>query len=189
MFVAMNDDSWKFDRFYREGVTLREGARVWIRCLRPVDRNKILEGFDHLSSTSRYLRFLTPKAWLSDDELRFFTELDGLNHFGIVAVESAPDGSEGAGVGVARFLRLPEEPEVAEPAVTVVDDMQGQGVGRVLLERLAEAARERGIRRFRCFILSGNRRGQELVHHVFPRAHFDLRGEVLVADFPIAGHE
>ena len=180
----MTPGHWKFDDSYRERVTLRDGSRVVIRCLHSEDRAKILEGFDHLSSTSRYLRFLTPKRLLSDEELRFFTEIDGLNHFGIVAVRCEGD-YEGPGVGVARFLRLPDEPRTAEPAITVVDEMQGQGVGRFLFERLAVAAYERGILRFRCFILSENRRGQELVRHLFPNAHFELRGEVLIAEFPI----
>ncbi|MFZ0428508.1 MAG: GNAT family N-acetyltransferase [Acidobacteriota bacterium] len=177
----------KFDDSYLERATLRDGSSILLRCLQPEDREKILEGFDHLSSTSRYLRFLTPKRLLSEEELRFFTEIDGLNHFGIVAVQPAADGSEGPGVGVARFLRLPEEPDTAEPAVTVVDDMQGQGVGRLLLQRLAGAALERGIGRFRCFLLGENRRGQELVRHLFPRAHFELRGELLVAEVSLSG--
>ncbi|MEJ2077764.1 MAG: GNAT family N-acetyltransferase [Acidobacteriota bacterium] len=185
--MAPKAESWKFDRSYREYFTLRDETRVLIRCLRAEDREKILEGFDHLSSTSRYLRFLTPKPLLSDEELRFFTEIDGLNHFGIVAVETARDGSEGPGVAVARFLRLADDPASAEPAITVVDEMQGQGVGKALFERLVAAARERGIRRFRCYILAENRRGQELVHYFFPTAHFELRGEVFVAEFPITG--
>jgi GNAT superfamily N-acetyltransferase len=183
--MVLDPKSWKFDRSYREYLTLRDGTRVLVRCVHPADRGKIVEGFDHLSSTSRYLRFLTPKRLLSDEELRFYTEVDGLNHFGLVAVRSSPDGSEGSGVAVARFLRLADDPSVAEPAVTVVDEMQGHGVGKVLLERLASAALERGIRRFRCYILAENRRGQELVHHLFPEAHFELRGEVIITEFPI----
>lgn len=183
--MAPHDQSWKYNRSYREHFTLRDGTRVLVRCLHPDDREKILEGFVHLSSTSRYLRFLTPKRLLSDEELRFFTEIDGMNHFGLVAVRSCPDGSEGPGVAVARFLRLADDPVAAEPAVTVVDEMQGQGAGKILFERLAAAALERGILRFRCYILAENRRGQELVHHLFPDAHFELRGEVFVAEFSI----
>lgn len=179
----------KFDDSYHERFILVDGSPVLIRCLHAEDREKILEGFDHLSSTSRYLRFLTPKQLLSDEELRFFTEIDGRNHFGLVAVRSESDGSEGMGVGVARFLRLSATSTTAEPAITIVDELQGMGVGGRLLERLAEAALERGVLRFRCYILSENRRGQELVRHLFPGAHFQLRGEVFVVEFPLARNE
>jgi GNAT superfamily N-acetyltransferase len=70
-----------------------------------------------------------------------------------VAVEpGSPDG-----IGVARYVRLEDRPEVAELGVAVVDDMQGQGVGSLLLQRLAVAARENGIERFSALILEENR--------------------------------
>jgi GNAT superfamily N-acetyltransferase len=60
-------------------------------------------------------------------------------------------------VGVARFVREPGRPEVAEAAVTVVDAWQGRGLGRVLLSRLAGRAREEGVREFTATLLTDNR--------------------------------
>ena len=59
-------------------------------------------------------------------------------------------------LGVARFVRLDHQPEVAEAAIVVVDAWQGRGVGSLLGARLAEAARARRIRRFSATILSDN---------------------------------
>ncbi len=70
----------------------------------------------------------------------------------VVAVQRGPDG-ELEGLGVARFIRDPDDPGVAEPAIAVVDAWQGRGVGRVLTDRLVDAARERGIRELRCTVL------------------------------------
>ena len=56
------------------------------------------------------------------------------------------------------FVRLSNEPGVAEPAIAVIDDYQGQGLGRILLKRLTLAARERGIERFRFDFLPQNRK-------------------------------
>jgi hypothetical protein len=65
-------------------------------------------------------------------------------------------GQPDLGLGLARFVRLPAEPDVAEPAIVVVDEYQGRGLGRLLLERLAAAAAERGVRAFRALVLSAN---------------------------------
>jgi acetyl coenzyme A synthetase (ADP forming)-like protein len=60
-------------------------------------------------------------------------------------------------VGVARYDRTANERE-AEVAFVVADEHQGRGVGTVLLEHLAAAARERGITRFVAETLPSNRR-------------------------------
>ena len=48
-------------------------------------------------------------------------------------------------MGVARFIRLADEPEVAEVAVTVIDAWQRRGLGTLLLEHLTDQARSQGI--------------------------------------------
>jgi GNAT superfamily N-acetyltransferase len=69
--------------------------------------------------------------------------VDHHDHEAIIAL----DPLTGEGVGVARYVRAGADPEVAEVAVTVVDDWQGRGLGRALLERLAARARREGVRR------------------------------------------
>ncbi len=172
-----------------EDLVLSDGTRIRLRSLERSDRAEIAHGFERLSSSSRYMRFLTPKQFLSDEDLSFLTELDGFNHVGLVAMRLDRDGSEVDGIGIARFLRLPGEPDVAEPAVTVIDEMQGRGIGSLLLSRLAKAAVERGICRFRSYLLSENYRGEEMIRKLFPRVHFEIRSEVVVADFPLCGDE
>jgi len=179
------------DRFsrYCEDLVLDDETQIRLRALVRSDRAEIAHGFERLSSSSRYMRFLTPKQFLSDEDLSFLTELDGFNHFGLVAVRLDQDGTEMDGIGIARFLRLLGEPDVAEPAVTVIDEMQGKGIGSLLLSRLAKAAVEKGICRFRSYLLSENYRGQEMIRKLFPRVHFEIRSEVVVADFPLCGDE
>jgi hypothetical protein len=88
--------------------------------------------------------------------LDYLTEVDGIDHFALVAWVDSLDLKREEGVGVARFVRLPGEPEVAEAAVTVADDFQRRGLGTILLRALGEAAKERGIRRFRGEVLTTN---------------------------------
>jgi hypothetical protein len=68
------------------------------------------------------------------------------------------------GLGVARYARLRDSPETAESAVAVIDEMQRKGLGRLLCTTLIEAARERGIHRFRFSILAENEAGKLLLH-------------------------
>jgi GNAT superfamily N-acetyltransferase len=147
---------YHFDERYREDAELRDGTSVQLRLVRPGDRDLLRRGFYGLSTESRYLRFMGTKAMLTEAELEALTTLDGVDHFAIGAVRREAAGDREEGLGVARFVRLPGNPEVAEAAVTVADSVQGQGLGSLLLRRLAAAAREREIRSFRGDVLACN---------------------------------
>jgi GNAT superfamily N-acetyltransferase len=126
--------------------------RVEIRPIEPDDRDALARGFDRLSEQSRYRRFLSPRGPLSQAELSYLTEVDHHDHEALVAVD--PETEEG--VGVARFIRSPEDPAVAELAVAVADDWQRQGVGSVLAAELAKRARDEGITCFTALALAEN---------------------------------
>lgn len=168
---------------YAEELTLRSGTRVRLRMIGPDDKPRLVEGLRRLSPQSRYLRFFTDKARLTESELRYLTEIDGEDHFAIGASRVDDEGREGEGLGIGRFVRLRGEPDVAEPALAVVDDVQGQGLGRMLLLRLIAAATERGVRAFRCDFLAVNNGMAELLREVSPDVRFRSDGPVVTAEF------
>jgi len=131
---------------------LHDGSTVDIRRLRPSDQRMLAEAFEQLGFESRRLRFIGPKPSLSPRELAYLTDVDGRNHEAL----GASDHVSGRGVGVARFIRLADEPEVAEVAVTVIDTWQRRGLGTLLLEHLADQARSQGITHFSALISSEN---------------------------------
>jgi len=135
--------------------TLRDGTRVLVRVVRPDDKDKLVDGLERLSPESRYRRFLRPVKSLSERELRYLTEIDYTDHYAIGAL--ARDEPGRPGLGIARYVRDPIDPEVAEAAVAVVDDSQGKGLGTVLLGHLIEAARRNGIHTFRAWAAAENR--------------------------------
>jgi GNAT superfamily N-acetyltransferase len=151
-------------------VTLADGTKAWIRAVQPDDKALLARGFDELSPESRYLRFFTQKRELTEHEMRYLTEVDGIDHFALGAVGKDRKGAE-RGLGVARFIRFANDPEAAEAAVAVVDDMHGKGLGKLLLHRLADAAHERGVKRFRCTVLADNCAMQGLLRELDPEAH------------------
>lgn len=174
--------SLKFTPAYSEHLDLAGGQRVRLRLLCPTDKESMRKAFSELSATSRHKRFFAAKQTLSDEELRYFTETDGTNHFALGAVEIDGDDIERDGLGVARCIRLESDPECAEVAITVIDRMQGKGIGRRLLERLIEAATERKISRFRFECLARNQDVQRLVKKVCRVVDTRFDGEIMIAE-------
>ena len=131
---------------------LRDGSTIVVRPVRADDAEALNAAFGRLSAESRRRRFLTPKGRLTDNELRYLTDIDHHRHEALVAV--TPDESEL--VGVARFIKLEDEPEAAEAAITVVDDWQRRGVGTAMLESLRARARAEGVTTFLTAVLPEN---------------------------------
>ena len=112
-----------------------DGSPILIRPIRPDDKGMLQQGLHNLSEASVQRRFLSPKPSFSRAELRYLTEVDGRNHMALVA--ERPNGAARALVGVARYVRLPDDPEAAEVAVVVADSWQGHGIGTLLVDELA----------------------------------------------------
>jgi RimJ/RimL family protein N-acetyltransferase len=142
---------------------LRDGTPVRLRLIGPADRARLAAGFEKLSRESRYWRFFTAMPRLPERMLDRLVATDGWKHVAIGAEVASEDPATAEGLGVARFIRLDDAPDVAEVAVAVVDAKQGLGLGSLLLRALVDAARERGIRRFRAILLSENARARALM--------------------------
>jgi RimJ/RimL family protein N-acetyltransferase len=125
---------------------------VLIRQIRRTDAALLAEGFTRLSSESRRSRFLTRKDALSPAELRYFTDVDHLDHEALVALDTV----DGRCVGVARYIRAADDPHAAEIAITVVDEWHRRGLGTELVTALAHRARRAGIGRFTALVASEN---------------------------------
>jgi hypothetical protein len=130
--------------FYEEHV-LDDGTRVVLRHIRPSDEPALKNAFDHLSTTSRYSRFQGVLNELSPSTLHYLTHVDGTNHVAIVATTMPEPGKAAIGLGVARFIRMNDDRARAEVALTVIDEAQHQGLGRILGVAIGRAAAERGI--------------------------------------------
>jgi GNAT superfamily N-acetyltransferase len=168
---------------------LSDNTIVFLREIRANDKQRLLDGIHGLSEESIQRRFLGPKPTLSPAELRYLTEVDGYDHFAIVAV---PAGEEERISAVARFVRLAEDPRAAEAAITVCDSLQGKGLGSLLARRLSDAARERGIDRLTATIASENRPALALMRKIDERLSGAPVGSSvteLVARLPLASAE
>lgn len=145
-------------------VALRDGRVALVAPLYPDDRHRYLKGFEKVSAESLYTRFMSPVERLSESQLRYLLDVDHRNHEALLAV----DEEGGDAVGVGRFVRLADAPDMAEAAVLVVDDWQGYGLGKALCRLLAERAREVAVSRFEALLLVENEAMMALLSSLGP---------------------
>jgi GNAT superfamily N-acetyltransferase len=157
---------------YQATDTLPDGRVVHLRAIRPDDREKLREGFFKLSQSSVRDRFFSIKRDLTPAELSYFTEVDFQHHVALVA--ELQDGSERLPVGVGRFVQNQDQPDHSEMAITVIDELQGQGIGRILLFRLVDCARELGVRHLDATVLAQNTRMTKLLQKTGLPVHASL---------------
>ncbi|MGZ6670893.1 MAG: N-acetyltransferase family protein [Solirubrobacteraceae bacterium] len=162
-------------------ITLRDGSPVRVRQIHSSDKELLLRGFERLSSESRYRRFLAPTPELSEAVVRYLTEVDHHDHEAIVAL----DEESGEGIGVARYVRDGARPDVAEVAVTVIDDWQGRGLGTLLLEVVSARAREEDIRSFTALMLATNQEMMSLLERLGPLRVVDREVGTVEIEMPI----
>ncbi len=133
-------------------IALRDGRRVPVRPMRPEDAALERRFFDSLSEQSRYQRFMQYVPQLTPGMLARFTQLDYDRELALVALDPA----SGEFVAVGRYA--PNADGItAEFALIVADAWQGKGMGRALLERLCDAARDAGYEALYGHILNANR--------------------------------
>lgn len=165
-------------------VRIRDGSVVELRPIEPGDKDALRAGFERLSAESRYERFLSPLDRMSNTMLRYFTEVDHVEHEALVAF----DPGDGRLIAVARYVRE-DDPEAAEAAITVADDWHGRGLGTALLHELADRARRQGIKRFTALVLARNQDMIDMLFRLGPAKVVDqAQGVVEIeAELPRAG--
>ena len=132
--------------------TTADGVELVLRPLRPDDRDALTTGIEAMSDESLYRRFFTGGR-PSEDVIAHLLHVDYVDHFAWVVGESASE----RGLGVARYNRRSDRPQVAEAAFAVVDAEQGRGLGTLMLGALAVAADAAGIDRLCAEVLADNR--------------------------------
>jgi GNAT superfamily N-acetyltransferase len=148
-------------------VQLRDGTTAYLRPVGPEDADRLRRGLAELSARSRYLRFHAPVHELTDEQVAYLTDVDQHDHIAWLALN--PYAPDEPGMGVARAVRLRDDPAVAEAAVTVADRYQGRGLGTLLLEVVAERARAEGIETLRNYVLADNAAMLEVLDHAGAR--------------------
>src|SRR5579875_3914001 len=130
-------------------VVAADGGIVHLRPVRPSDADALVRFHAGLSQRTRYLRYFSAYPRIPPRDLHRFANVDYHDRVALVAELG------GEIIAVGRYER-DDATDQAEVAFVVADAHQGRGIGSVLLEHLAAAARERGLKRFTAVVLAEN---------------------------------
>ena len=139
--------------------TLSGGARVHVRPARVSDEGTVQRLFYELSEESTYKRFFGFRRVHSHQDMQKFVDADYDRGMALVVVEPEREQI----VAMARYDVDPAT-KLGEIAFVVRDDWQGRGLGTLLMRRMAEIARAKGLRGFSADVLVSNK-GMLMVFH------------------------
>jgi acetyltransferase len=137
-----------------EDVPLGDGRTLLLRPIRPEDEPSLQAAFAKLSPEEVRLRFFVPMKTLSHVMAARFTQLDYDREMALVLTEHGAPGRTDI-LGVVRITADPDN-ERAEYAVIVRKEMTGMGLGVLLMRRIIDYARGRGIGKIYGDVLADN---------------------------------
>ena len=118
------------------------GDEVTVRPAKPVDARRIQEHFYNLDKNDVVARFFHEKTSFVSEEVEGVSQIDYVKDLTMVAIV----GEFGFGrvVGIGEYLIDPAT-NIAEIAFSISKDFQKKGLGKILLKKLAAAARSNDI--------------------------------------------
>lgn len=158
-------------------MVLSDGGLAQLRPIRPDDAELLVDFYSRVSDESKYLRFFAPYPRLSERDVERFTNVDYVDRVAFILTVAEKM------IGVGRYERLADDR--AEVAFLVEDAQQGRGIGQLLLEHLAEAARERGITGFVAEVLPENERMAQVFADAGYKITRNYEDGLLTVEFPI----
>jgi len=147
-----------YPRRWVQRLPLASGGDGWLRPIAPDDAQALQDFVRGLSEQARYMRFVSMMRELTPRMLSRYTQLDYHRELALVAVIDAANAQQdpcSSIIGLAHYLRNADG-QGAEYALVVADAWQAQGLGRQLMSRLIQAAREQGLTYIEGYVLSGN---------------------------------
>ncbi|MDX2345127.1 MAG: GNAT family N-acetyltransferase [Acidimicrobiia bacterium] len=148
-------------------VALRDGTTIRMRPILPEDADGLQDMMSRMSRQTVYHRFFQAKDRLEPEELEAFTNLDYRDRMALVAIRANQI------IGVGRYWRDADNPEIADVAFAVVDAEQGKGIATRLVRYLTTYAVPLGIGAFRASVLADN----HVMIRVFRNAGYPMRRE------------
>ncbi|ORI22686.1 GNAT family N-acetyltransferase [Rhodococcus sp. 1168] len=169
-----------FPKHWVVDVLASDGGVVHLRPIVPSDAKALIEFHSGLSERTRYLRYFGPYPTMPQRDVLNFTTVDHHSRVAFVAILGDDI------IAVGRYERLPEgDGNSAEVAFVVADSHQGRGLGPILLEHLAGAAAENGVRMFVAEVLAENRNMVSVFREAGYQVSRSYEGGVLRLEFAI----
>ncbi len=183
-----------YPRHWEADVVASDGGIVHLRPILPTDADALLRFHEGLSERTRYLRFFGPYPRISPRDLERFTTVDHHRRVAFICLLGdeiiAVGRYEGLGgqQGDQQTGGAQEQHKgiaSAEVAFVARDEHQGRGLGSILLEHLAAAARENGVRRFEAEVLMENHQMVRVFREAGYQVSREFAGGVLHLEFDV----
>jgi len=143
-----------YPRELEEELSMPDGAKLLLRPIRPEDEPTLQRGFAALNPEEIYMRFFTPLKTLTHAMAARFTQLDYDREMALVLTTPGPPG-EADFLGSVRIVCDPDM-QRAEFAIIIRHDVTGKGLGVLLMRRIMDYCRSRGIAEIFGEVLSEN---------------------------------
>ena len=140
-----------YPKEWERRVTLKDGAAIFIRPIRPEDEQLYPSFLARVSPDDLRLRFFGPIKEFGHTFIARFTQLDYARAMAFVAIDEA--SAEMLGVG---RLHANSTYDSAEYAVLVRSDLKGKGVGWLLMQTMIDYARSEGLQTIEGQVLNEN---------------------------------
>ncbi len=141
-----------------------QGKPLMLRPVKPEDGPQHMEFFNALDPEDVRYRIFTRLRELQPSQLARLTQIDYDREMAFIATRQREDGSHET-LGVARAIADPDNIS-AEFAVIVRSDVKGQGLGKVLMDKLIRYCRAHGTQEIVGEALPHNRRVLNLTSHL-----------------------
>ena len=130
-----------YPRELETAVDLGSLGKALLRPVRPEDAPAFETLFARLTPEDVRMRFFSPRRALLAVQLARLTQIDYDREMALLLAGAKPDDILGV-------VRLASDPDIdrAEFAITVRSDLKHRGVGKVLMARILDYARSRGLR-------------------------------------------
>ncbi|MGQ3050494.1 MAG: bifunctional acetate--CoA ligase family protein/GNAT family N-acetyltransferase [Roseateles sp.] len=137
-----------------------QGRQLLVRPIRPDDEARHLAFAGQLAPEDIRLRFFSTRRELPRSELARLVQIDYDREMAFVVIETQPDGTQRT-LGVVRAMADPDNIE-AEFAIILATELQGQGLGQRLLDKMVAYLRGHGTQRLVALVLRENTGMREL---------------------------
>jgi acetyltransferase len=150
-----------YPKALEEFVHLRDERKVMLRPIRPEDEPDHHIFVSKMSHDDLRLRFFGSIDALPHTEMARLTQIDYDREMAFIATAPDAEGNPET-LGVVRTVTDPDNEE-AEYAIAIRSDLKGQGLGRILMDKIISYSRSRGTKAIIGQILHENRRMLELL--------------------------
>jgi acyl-CoA hydrolase len=166
-------------------IRLKTGQTVELRPARLSDEEALQDLFYRLSDESTYRRFMAYKNVHPHSEMQKLVDSDYEHNMALLATMS--DGPEEQILAMTRYDVDPGT-RLADIAFVVQDAWQGHGLGTLLMKRMGEIAKARGVSGFTADVMDSNKPMLMVFHksglHVRSETEHDIRHLTLLFDAP-----